>query len=323
MSIVYGNNVIDKIGHIKYVCPSTKKVSYVSLAKMLITCVSNEISAWMSLQGKIFPFLRGWKLIEPYKTNAANSAELNRVLEKYLDNTDDRDTIYHTMLDSGKYPKEVVIDDCLNICIGGYATTSHSMTSVLNLLKKNSKCFDILKEELKKSGLFDIENKSNQELMRAYMECDYLNYVMKETLRIDTPILQSVLYEVYEDTQICGVKLVKGQIVGIDMVFCHNNPTQYHRPTEFLPERFDPENELFFKPGGREARHPKAFIPFSFGVRNCVGQTLAKLDSKVILVRLFEKIDFELKEEIMNNPDLKFNAFEVVHLQGKILKNRY
>uniref|UniRef100_A0A0G4I6W2 Cytochrome P450 n=1 Tax=Chromera velia CCMP2878 TaxID=1169474 RepID=A0A0G4I6W2_9ALVE len=37
----------------------------------------------------------------------------------------------------------------------------------------------------------------------------------------------------------------------------------------------------------------QAFVPFSFGPRNCAGQTLAKIGSRLVLAALFKKFDFE------------------------------
>ena len=66
-------------------------------------------------------------------------------------------------------------------------------------------------------------------------------------------------------------------------------------------------------------RHPKSFIPFTFGIRNCAGQTLAKLELRVILARLITRIEYEISENLINNDYAKFSMLSQFHLMGKII----
>jgi cytochrome P450 len=62
---------------------------------------------------------------------------------------------------------------------------------------------------------------------------------------------------------LAGYILPKDVTVGIMVHGMHHNPQVYPDPEAFKPERFLPEN--------RAGRHPYAFIPFSGGIRNCIG----------------------------------------------------
>ena len=71
--------------------------------------------------------------------------------------------------------------------------------------------------------------------------------------------------------QICGLsgefKIPAGVPVALMIYSMHHNPKIYPNPEVYNPERFLPENAV--------DRHPYAFIPFSAGPRNCIGNIIA------------------------------------------------
>ncbi|KAK2552814.1 Cytochrome P450 4V2 [Acropora cervicornis] len=80
----------------------------------------------------------------------------------------------------------------------------------------------------------------------------------------------------------------KGSAVGVSPIALHRNPEVWPSPLQFDPDRFLPEKS--------PERHPFAFIPFSAGPRNCIGQRFALLEEKVVLSYLMRSFSVASKQ---------------------------
>ena len=68
----------------------------------------------------------------------------------------------------------------------------------------------------------------------------------------------------------------------------HTDPENFKDPMAFKPERFLQKANS----PDETTRHPFAFIPFSAGARNCIGQKFAMMEMKIILSLLL--FNFEI-----------------------------
>ena len=100
-----------------------------------------------------------------------------------------------------------------------------------------------------------------------------------------------------------GYEIPAGVSVALLIYGMHHNPSVYPEPETFKPERFLPENS--------KGRHPFAFIPFSAGPRNCIGQKYALLEIKIVMANLLRRFQFSVTADDAKLP-LVVPSIEVV-----------
>ncbi|CAH1271843.1 CYP4F12 [Branchiostoma lanceolatum] len=114
----------------------------------------------------------------------------------------------------------------------------------------------------------------------------YLTMCLKEAMRLHSPV-PFISRTVTEDTVIDGVHIPEDSYIGIHLYGLHHNPGIWGpQHMEFDPSRFHPDR--------MKDIDSHAFMPFSAGQRNCIGQNFALNEEKVILARLLRKFTFAL-----------------------------
>ncbi|CAH0587872.1 unnamed protein product [Chrysodeixis includens] len=124
-------------------------------------------------------------------------------------------------------------------------------------------------------------------------EMKYLDAVIKEILRV-YPSVPIIGRETVEDFMLGDVLVKKGSTVDVNIYLMHHNPALYPQPELFQPDRFLEG----------EARHPYAYVPFSAGPRNCIGQRYALQEMKITLSEIIR--NFKLVPKVKGfRPTLK------------------
>ncbi|XP_071274607.1 cytochrome P450 4F3-like isoform X1 [Agelaius tricolor] len=89
-----------------------------------------------------------------------------------------------------------------------------------------------------------------------------------------------------------AIPIPPGVICLMSIYGTHHNPDLWPEPEVFNPLRFSPENS--------KGRSPSSFIPFSAGPRNCIGQSFAMAEMKVVVALTLSR--FVLRRDNMRPP---------------------
>jgi len=173
----------------------------------------------------------------------------------------------------------------------GHDTTACSLTWTIFLLGNHPKVLQDLRQEQEDIFHDSLDRDVNADDMKEMVK---LEAAIKESLRLfpSVPIMARKCEEAFE---VDGFEVPVGTQLMIPPFYLHRNPLVYENPLEYRPERFL----------GEEAdRHPFAYVPFSAGPRNCIGQRFAQMEEKVVLSHLLRNFTWESCSSMEDNPPL-------------------
>lgn len=176
------------------------------------------------------------------------------------------------------------------VMFAGHDTTAAAISWALFCLGNHPDIQEKVHEEL-----HDIFGDSNDSATtKEISNLKYLDRVIKEALRL-YPSAPGFLRKLSEDIQIDEYMIPKGCVIALNSFITHRHPDFWPNPEKFDPDRFLPEMS--------KNRHPYAYIPFSAGPRNCIGQKYAQMEEKFILTAILRK--WKVKS-VLSQKDIKF-----------------
>ncbi|CAH2276590.1 cytochrome P450 4F22 isoform X1 [Pelobates cultripes] len=211
--------------------------------------------------------------------------------------------------DGSQLSDQEMRDEVDTFMFEGHDTTASGLSWILYNLachpEYQEKCREEIRELIRGEDTeeLDWDNLSN---------LPFTTMCIKESLRLHPPVT-IVSRRCTED-----IKLPDGKVIpkGIFLFIygTHYNPLVWPNPEVYDPYRFNPENS--------KDRSSHAFIPFSAGHRNCIGQNFAMSEMKVVLALtlLRFKVSIDETKAVRRKPELILRAENGLWLQVEELK---
>jgi len=153
-----------------------------------------------------------------------------------------------------------------------------------------------------------LDNSQSTSYYEKLGEMKYLERVIKETIRL-YPVTAVFSRKLKEDMILPNGKIPRGVICFVIPFVTHRDQNIYGPDAE----RFDPDH---FLPERCRTRHPYAYIPFSAGPRNCIGQKYAMLQMKAIVSTVVRNIHILPSKTCQTQEDVLLDVDTFLHIVG-------
>ncbi|XP_077204232.1 cytochrome P450 2J2-like isoform X2 [Paroedura picta] len=118
----------------------------------------------------------------------------------------------------------------------------------------------------------------------------FTNAVLHETQRFSSLSAVGVMHKSTRDTSVMGMPLSKGVIILPNIFSAHYDPEQWETPRKFNPSHFLDKDGNFV--------NKNAFLPFSAGIRVCLGEKMARTMLFILFSSLLRAFRFQLPEGV-------------------------
>lgn len=177
----------------------------------------------------------------------------------------DRPDLFSSLLknrDQGNISDDEIFETAVAMIVGGSETTATLLSGCLYLLCRNpdrmQKITDMIRSEFASPSDLTLRNLKGHE---------FLNAVLQEALRLFPPAPDSLFRRTQEPAVVVGELIPPNTCLTMNLWAANRTSRNFHRPEEFLPERWLKECPPEFLNDDRAVAKP-----FSFGPRDCIGK---------------------------------------------------
>lgn len=145
-----------------------------------------------------------------------------------------------------------------------------------------------------------IQNNLRHSLLETdFLECDYLNNVLKEVLRI-YPLAPFIARFSPNDIYLTDHMIPANSLVVMSMFTSGRNGKYFNNPDDFEPDRWYRLKNNKYK----GVNEPFATLPYGFGARSCIGQKMAHVQMCLTLAECIKRYEIQTMKPVKIALDL-------------------
>ncbi|XP_050537403.1 cytochrome P450 4C1-like [Daktulosphaira vitifoliae] len=283
---IMGVNIQSQEGKSKDYVKAVISVSSLSIDRIAKFWLWNEKIFNLSKNGR--DFHKSLKILHDFTENVIKEKREKLDSKKNLVNENGTKKIYsflELLIDVSKENPDIMTDKDIReevdtFLFEGHDTSSIVLTMTLIHLGLNQYIQQNVRDEL--NAIFG--NSDREARLEDLKSMTYLERVIKETMRL-YPSVTAISRKLKQPLYLEKYTIPANTYIAISPHMLHRTESIYPNPEEFNPDRFIPDQCL--------ARHPYAYIPFSAGPRNCIGQKFAMNQIKCVVSTILRHIKLE------------------------------
>jgi len=182
--------------------------------------------------------------------------------------------------DGSRMTAQQLRDEALTLFLAGHETTASSLSWTWWLLAQHPEVEQKLHAEL------DAVLNGRTPTLDDLPKLNYTSCILSESMRVYPPAWAIARLAV-EDHELGGYAVPKGTGIAAVPWVVHRDPRWYDNPDRFSPERWQNGDLL--------RKNPRfAYFPFSYGPRQCIGNTFALMEANLMLATIAQRFRFRL-----------------------------
>ncbi|XP_046916561.1 cytochrome P450 4c3 [Dermatophagoides farinae] len=285
-----------------------------AVTRVMATVVKRILLPWLQNNFIFFNFFaegrkhrRDINLAREFTLNVIKERKNEIVKQKNLDlnaNENGRRLAFMDLLieqhlkDPKHFTESDIREEVDTFMVAGHDTTAMSLIWTLHLIGNHPDIqYRIHKEidEIRQQSDDDDDQITQNWSKNQLRQMKFLEACIKESLRI-YPSVPVILRYTHQDTEIEPGRIIpKGTSVALVLYMIQRDPKYFQQPERYIPGRFIEDSEHYC---GR--MNPFAFVPFSAGPRNCIGQKFALQEEKIMLATLLSRYRVESGDYLGN-----------------------